>query len=41
MIEVIKDLIKKEILNREKETMKKGSQFIFPLPNIKIYKKNI
>ena len=31
---------KKEILNREKETMKKGSQFIFPLPNIKIYKKN-
>ncbi len=29
---------KKEILNREKKTIKNGSKFVFPLPNLKIYK---
>ena len=29
---------KKEILKREKNCIKKGSQFIFPLPKLKIYK---
>ena len=28
---------KKEILHREKKLIKKGSKFIFPLPNLKIY----
>ena len=28
---------KKEILNREKNLIKKGSRFIFPLPKLKIY----
>ena len=29
---------KKEILKREKHLIKRGSKFIFPLPNIKIFK---
>lgn len=29
---------KKEILQREKKVMKRGSKFIFPLPKLKIYK---
>ena len=29
---------KKEILNREKKTIKNGSKFVFPLPSLKIYK---
>ena len=29
---------RKEILNREKSLIKKGSKFIFPLPKVKIYK---
>ena len=29
---------KKEILKRERKTILKGSKFIFPLPNLKIYK---
>ena len=28
---------KKEILNREKNLLKKGSKFIFPLPTFKVY----
>ena len=28
---------RKEILKREKSTIKKGSKFIFPLPKLKIY----
>ena len=28
---------KKEILNRERKLIKKGSKFIFPLPTFKVY----